>query len=95
MVFLTVPLYPGYRIMISIFRTLVEFSLFGECAKIFSTIYENFMGTILKPFAMAYYFYVLLPYIIYVIQSGCFSQSPAFISRTAKERDKKYIVKSP
>jgi acetylornithine deacetylase/succinyl-diaminopimelate desuccinylase-like protein len=25
------------------------------------------------------YFYVLLPYIIYVMQSGCFLQSPAFI----------------
>ena len=25
-------------------------------------------------------FYVLLPYILYVIKSGCFSQSPAFFS---------------
>ncbi len=40
-------------------------------------------------------FYVLLPYIVYVMQSRRFSQHPAFISRTAKERDKKYIVKSP
>jgi hypothetical protein len=40
-------------------------------------------------------FYVLLPYIIYVMQSRRFSQSPAFVSRTAKERDEKYIVKSP
>jgi len=40
-------------------------------------------------------FYVLLPYIIYVMQSRCFSQSPAFLLQTAKERDKKYIVKSP
>jgi hypothetical protein len=40
-------------------------------------------------------YYVLLPYIIYVMQSHRFSQSPAFLSRTAKERDKKNIVKSP
>ncbi len=40
-------------------------------------------------------FYVLLPYIIYVMQSGHFSQCPAFLSLTAKERDKKYSVKSP
>ncbi len=40
-------------------------------------------------------FYVLLPYIIYVMQSGHFSLCPAFLSRTAKERDKKYSVKSP
>jgi hypothetical protein len=39
--------------------------------------------------------YVLLPYIIYVMQSGHFSQCPAFLSLTAKERDKKYSVKSP
>ncbi len=39
-------------------------------------------------------FYVLLPYIIYVMQSRHFSQCPSFLSRTAKERDKKYIVKS-
>jgi hypothetical protein len=32
---------------------------------------------------------------IYVMQSRRFSQSPAFLSRTAKERDKKCIVKSP
>jgi hypothetical protein len=38
--------------------------------------------------------YVLLPYIVYVMQSRHFSQYPAFLSRTAKERDKKYIVKS-
>ncbi len=40
-------------------------------------------------------FYVLLPYIIYVMPSGRFSHCPAFLSRTAKQRDKKYIVKSP
>jgi hypothetical protein len=40
-------------------------------------------------------FYVLLPYIIYVMQSRRFSQSPAFLSQTAKERDEKYSVKSP
>ena len=40
-------------------------------------------------------YYVLLPYIIYVMQSGLFSQCPAFLSLTAKERDKKYSVKSP
>jgi hypothetical protein len=40
-------------------------------------------------------FYVLLPYIIYVMPSGRFSHCPAFLSRTAKERDKKYRVKSP
>jgi hypothetical protein len=40
-------------------------------------------------------FYVLLPYITYVMQSGRFSQCPAFLSRMAKERDKKYSVKSP
>jgi hypothetical protein len=39
-----------------------------------------------------YWFYVLLPYIIYVMQSGRFSQSPAFLSRMAKERDEKYSV---
>ncbi len=39
--------------------------------------------------------YVLLPYITYVTQSGRFSQCPAFLSRMAKERDKKYSVKSP
>jgi hypothetical protein len=37
--------------------------------------------------------YVLLPYITYVTQSGRFSQCPAFLSRMAKERDKKYSVK--
>jgi hypothetical protein len=41
------------------------------------------------------FFYVLLPYIIYFMQSRHFSQYPAFISLKAKERDKKYIVKSP
>ena len=40
-------------------------------------------------------YYVLSPYIIYVMQSGHFSQFPAFLSLTAKERDKKYSVKSP
>jgi hypothetical protein len=43
-------------------------------------------------------FYVLLPYIIYyiyVMQSRRFSQCPAFLLLTAKERDKKYSVKSP
>ena len=40
-------------------------------------------------------FYVLLPYIIYVMESGSFPQSPAFLSRTAKEGDKKYSVKTP
>ncbi len=40
-------------------------------------------------------FYVLLPYIIYVMQSRRFSHCPAFLSRTAKQRDKKYSVKSP
>ncbi len=39
--------------------------------------------------------YVLLPYITYVMQSGRFSQCPAILSQTAKERDKKYSVKSP
>jgi hypothetical protein len=34
-------------------------------------------------------YYVLLPYIIYVMQLRRFSQSPAFLSRTAKQRDKK------
>jgi hypothetical protein len=29
------------------------------------------------------------------MQSGRFSQCPAFLSLTAKERDKKYSVKSP
>ncbi len=42
-----------------------------------------------------YIFYVLLTYIVYVMQSHHFSQYPAFLSQTAKERDKKYIVKSP
>ncbi len=46
-------------------------------------------------FFSLYIFYVLLPYIIYVMQWGRFSQYPAFLSRTAKERDKKYSVKSP
>ena len=40
-------------------------------------------------------YYVLSPYIIYVMQSGRFSQCPAILSRIAKERDKKYSVKSP
>jgi hypothetical protein len=40
-------------------------------------------------------YYVLLPYIIYVMQSGRFSHCPAFLSLTVKERDKKYSVKSP
>ncbi len=40
-------------------------------------------------------FYVLLPYIIYVMQSGHFLQCPAFLSQMPKERDKKFIVKSP
>ncbi len=31
----------------------------------------------------------------YVMQSGHFSQCTAFLSQTAKERDKKYSVKSP
>jgi hypothetical protein len=49
------------------------------------------------PGTVGYYiiFYVLLPYIIYVMPSGRFSHCPAFLSRTAKQRDKKYIVKSP
>jgi hypothetical protein len=40
-------------------------------------------------------YYVLLPYIIYVMQSRRFSQCTAILSWTAKERDKKYIGKSP
>jgi len=40
-------------------------------------------------------YYVLLPYIIYVMESGRFSQCTAFLPRTAKQRDKKYSVKSP
>jgi hypothetical protein len=44
---------------------------------------------------LLYFFYVLLPYIIYVMPSGHFSHCPPFISQTAKERDKKYSVKSP
>jgi hypothetical protein len=40
-------------------------------------------------------YYVLLPHIIYVMQSGRFSQCTAFFSQTAKERDKKYSVKTP
>jgi hypothetical protein len=39
--------------------------------------------------------YVLLPYIAYVMESGRFSQYHAILSQTAKERDKKYSVKSP
>ena len=39
--------------------------------------------------------YVLLPYIMYVMESGRFSHCPVFFSRTAKERDKKYSVKLP
>ena len=42
-----------------------------------------------------FFLYILLPYIIYVIESGRFSHSPAFLSRTTKERDKKYSVKTP
>ena len=37
--------------------------------------------------------YVLLPYIIYVMESDHVSQSPAFLLQTAKERDKKYSAK--
>jgi hypothetical protein len=44
---------------------------------------------------MHIYVYVLSPYIIYIMQSRRFSQSPAFLSWTAKKRDKKYIVKWP
>jgi len=40
-------------------------------------------------------YYVLLPNIIYVMQSRRFSQYPAILSWTAKERDKNYSVKSP
>ncbi len=40
-------------------------------------------------FRIRKYFYVLLPYITYVMQSGRFSQCPALLSQTAKERDKK------
>jgi len=43
-----------------------------------------------KPGEVLIYYYVLLPYIIYVMQSGRFSQCPAFLGETAKERDKKY-----
>jgi hypothetical protein len=42
-----------------------------------------------------FHFYVLLPNIIYVMQSRRFSQYPAILSWTEKERDKKYSVKSP
>jgi hypothetical protein len=45
--------------------------------------------------SLYFVFYVLLPYIIYVMLSRRFSHCPAFLSRTAKERDKKYSVKSP
>jgi hypothetical protein len=34
-------------------------------------------------------------YLLYIMESGRFSQCPAFLSRTAKERDKKYSIKSP
>ncbi len=38
----------------------------------------------------------LCPFAVYYfMQSGHFSQCPAFLSQTAKERDKKYSVKSP
>ncbi len=55
----------------------------------------KFQFIIVKISILTWYFYVLLPYIIYVMQSGHFSQCPTFLSQTAKERDKKYSVKSP
>jgi hypothetical protein len=57
----------------------------------------SFLSLVLVNTATNHYkeFYVLLPYIIYVMESGRFSQYPAFLSRVAKERDKKYSVKSP
>ncbi len=57
-------------------------------------IYVNLKGLRANRYARGNVFYVLLPYIIYVMQPRRFSQSPAFLSRTAKERDKKYSVKS-
>jgi hypothetical protein len=70
--------------------------------RIFQKIWRMSKGTV-QPFPgksefkniVFYIFYVLLPYITYVTQSGRFSQCPAFLSRMAKERDKKYSVQSP
>ena len=55
---------------------------------------KNYVPQFLKQRDIKSY-YVLLPYINYVMESGRFSQYPAILSRTAKERDKKYSVKSP
>ncbi len=60
-----------------------------------AAFYFQVSGPLVERGRTSYCFYVLLPYIIYVMQSRRFSQSPAFLSRTAKERDKKYIVKAP
>ena len=49
--------------------------------------------TLLQPSLRTLIFYVIWPYIIYVMESVRFSHSPAFLLRTAKERDKKYSVK--
>ena len=46
-----------------------------------------FMSHFSGHFEGAKTFYVLLPYISYVMEAGRFSQCPAFLSRTAKERD--------
>ena len=55
---------------------------------------ENYVPQFLKQRDINSY-YVLLPYIIYVMPSGRFSQCPASLWQTAKERDIKYSVKSP
>ena len=63
--------------------------------KLWDIIFFNLKGTVLLEEIKGHkIIYVLLLYIIYVMQSGRFSQSPAFLSRTAKEWDEKYSVKS-
>jgi hypothetical protein len=72
------------------FLTRVQKSRKSDCPAKKNIMSRSFLnsGTLICP-------YVLLPYIIYVMQSGGFSQSPAFLSRMAKELDEKYSVKLP
>ncbi len=67
--------------------------LLASCRSFFlNLICKKFCNlNIVWPLQLSYHFifYVLLPYIIYVMQSDRFSQCPAFLSQTAKELDKK------
>jgi hypothetical protein len=79
--------FPRGALRIYLFFNAVNFIMCFCTSILPATVQYKTSVSFLCPFAVWY--------IIYVMQSCRFSQYPAFLSRTVKERYKKYIVKSP